>query len=218
MLISKSRSRGQSLVEVLVGLAIGAIFMVGAAAVVAPALQITKQTTLIQTKAELANEDVSNIRAWAAGNWNNVLALATGTANTYYLQTATSSFIAAATTGESLSVGLSNYIRYFYLSDVFRDANGNVTSTASAATYDPSTKLITVVVNASSSQASATTTISFYLTRNMSNTFNQTSWIGGSGQAVPVTSVGTNYASSSNISITASGTIQLASGGNSCTL
>lgn len=207
----------QSLVELLVGIAIGAIFIIGAATIIAPSLEIGKQTALVQTKTELANEMLDNVKAWAAGNWDNVLALATGTTNTFYLNTATSSFTVGGFE-EPVAIGSTTFNRYFYLSDVYRDANGNVTTTATGTNYDPSTKLVTVVVNASGTNLGSTSTLSFYLTRNGSNNFNQTSWSGGSGQSNSITVVGTNYASSSNITINASGSIQLSSGGNSCVL
>ena len=91
---SSPKSRGQSLVEILIGVAIGAIFIVGAAAVIAPALKTNTQVLAIQAKTQAANEMMDNIRAWAAGNWGIVLSLATGTANTYYLNTSQSPFVA----------------------------------------------------------------------------------------------------------------------------
>ncbi len=93
-LVTDRKLSGQSLIEILVGIAIGAIFIIGAAMAIAPSLQITKQVSQVQTKTELASELLGNVQAWAAGNWNNVLALATGTANTYHLNTATSPFTA----------------------------------------------------------------------------------------------------------------------------
>lgn len=439
-------SRGQSLVEVLVGIAIGAIFIVGAAMIIAPSLQIGKQTTQVQVKTELATELGDNIRAWAAGNWNNVLVLATGTANDYHLNATTSPFAVAVTragstttstatialvqststgeysattenwtmgapplagdtivvwvtdasggfsvsdnggntyhsaTGEinnsgcgqvqkifyannvaatsspltltvsnaagsfdtdvileysgiatssvldatstmptqnvangstsamtlsgssdlafsgyvgcagsagtaganytleyhdnsiqfavedwstaagtvkgvwtnsknnvaltaaafkagiitnitpttyatgtevineTINSGLEMFGRYFYLSDVYRDVNGNVTTTASGNNYDPSTKLVTVVVSASTTPATPTTTMSFYLTRNESTNFSQTSWGGSSGVAGPLTVAGTGFMGSSDITVTATGSIQITSGGGGCAL
>ncbi|HVO28606.1 MAG TPA: prepilin-type N-terminal cleavage/methylation domain-containing protein, partial [Candidatus Paceibacterota bacterium] len=95
--MSRVRRSGQSLVEVLVGIAIAAIFIIGAAAVVAPSLQENKQTSQLQMKAELADELMGNVRSWAGGNWNSVLSLATGTANPYYLNTNVSPFTPSAT-------------------------------------------------------------------------------------------------------------------------
>lgn len=200
-------------------MAIGALFVIGAATIIAPSLDINKQTTLVQSKTELVNEGLTNIKSWASGNWNSLLALATGTANTYYLNTANSPFTAATGT-ESISQttngGTTVYTRYFYLTDIYRDSNGNATTTGTGNSYDPSTKLVVLVVSASTTPMTASTTVSFYLTRNSDDDISQTSWAGGSGQATPVTVIGTSYAASTNIAISASGTLQLSANTNSC--
>lgn len=209
----RSRS-AQSIIELLVGIALATVFIIGAAAVIAPSLQINKQTAQAQTRTELASELLDNVRVWAAGNWNSVLTLATGTANTYYLNTANSPFTISAGS-QTVLVSSSTYTRYFYLSDVYRDLSGNITTTI--VSYDPSTKLVTVAVQASSTTVSPVLMVVEYLTRNVNSVFNQTSWAGGSGQSVPVTVASTTYASGTSISISASGTITLAPvSGGSC--
>src|SRR6185437_14660924 len=80
--------------------------------------------------------------------------------------------------GQSINVGTTTYYRYFNISDVYRDSNGNVTTTTSGTSYDPSTKQITVIVNIASSTLPQTSYI-FYLTRNVNNALNQTNWAGG---------------------------------------
>ncbi len=216
--------------ELLLGIAVGAVFVIGAATVIVPALRINSQAGNIQEQAQLGQELSNNVQAWAQGSWNGVLALATGTANRYYLDTATSPFVAVgtSTTGEAVSTcggaGSSTqqacftYDRYFYLSDVYRDANGNATSTASGNYYDPSTKLVTVVV--AGTGASSTQPMDFYsyITRNADNVFAQTSWIGGSGQTTSTNFVGTDYAAASSVIVNASGSIELYYGGGSCVL
>jgi type II secretory pathway pseudopilin PulG len=99
--------RGQSLIELLIGIAVGAIFMVGAATIIVPSLKIGTQATAVQEEAQLGQELLNNVKAWSNGNWGSVLSLATGTANDYYLNTATSPFTAVgtSTTGESISFG-----------------------------------------------------------------------------------------------------------------
>lgn len=199
---------GQSLVELMVGIALGALFIVGAATAIAPALQTNKQVVQVQTKTELANELLDNTRAWAAGNWNNVLSLATGTSNLYYLNITTSSFT-VATGSQSVAVGSTTYTRSFYLSDVYRDGNGNVTTTAAGNSYDPSTKQVTVAVGSS--------TYTFYLTRNVNNGFSQTSWAGSPGQSSALTLATTSYWAVINTAVTAMGSIQLTvPSGGSC--
>jgi hypothetical protein len=198
---------GQSLVEILIGAALGVLLIAAGAALIAPALRTNTAVNQVQTRTELAKELSDNVKAWAAGNWNNLLSLATGTANTYSLNTTSSPFTVAGVS--TTTVASTTYLRYFYLNDVYRDVNGNVTSTASGNYYDPSTKQITVVIGIASS-TTPSSTYPFYLTRNTSNVFNQTSWAGGSGQNNPVTLVGTSYAAATSVSITATGSLQLA--------
>ena len=94
---------------------------------------------------------------------------------------------------------------------MYRDASGNVTSTASNNFYDPSTKLVTVVVSQASSTV-APTTYSLYITRSGDNALSQSTWAGGSGQSGPVTTVNNTYASGTSITVNASGSIQLSGG------
>lgn len=446
---STSRSRhGQSLMELLIGMALGALFIIGSAVIIVPSLQTNKQVASVQIQAQLADELLNNVKSWGTGNWNNLSALATGTANPYYLNTSSSpftigspattstatiafvqststpnylgvsspsltfpanttagdaiivggewgntagavscsdnkgdTFVAPAsldifdptsgavqgmalcyalniaggattvtvtlptnsytamsiqeysgiatssaldvssvnntttvitasndatsnastttkngdlifggftlsngsasgisagtgfimrendfsgagmatedqiqstagsiagtwslgTTGveyvalmgafkpqvttvgggnatgtQSIVVGSSTYTRYFYISDVYRDSSGNVTSTASGNSYDPSTKEITAVVNVASSTAPPTT-YSIYITRNIDNTFSQSSWAGGGGYSSPTTFVSSTFATSTDVTINGQGAIELTGGaGNSC--
>ncbi len=123
---------------------------------------------------------------------------------------ATSSLVGEAITASGITYG-----RYFYASDAYRDANGNVTSTSSGNFYDPSTKMVTVVVTQSSS-----TLVSFssYLTRWNSAGYSQTDWSGGSNQnAGAETSTNAQFSTSSNVVVNAPGTITLSqSPSNSC--
>jgi hypothetical protein len=208
--------KGQSLLEVLIGIGLGALFIIGGVGLIAPALRTNKQVAQVQANAQLANELFQNTRSWAAGHWDSMLTLATGSANTYYLNATSSPFSVPGmvqgsptpTGTESVVFGSMNFIRYFYLNDVYRDSNGNVTTTISGNAYDPSTKQITIVVQQVSSTASVAT-YPFYLTRNGNNLVNQTSWAGGSGQNGAVTFVSSTYASSNSTTITAAGFIKV---------
>lgn len=206
---------GQSLIEVLIGAALGALLVAGGAALIAPSLQTNKTVSRVQTEAQLGEELTDNVAAWVAGGWNNVLAVATGAAHTYYLNASSSPFTVGSTS-QSIVIASITYNRYFYVSDVYRDSNGNVTSTAPGNNYDPSIKQITVVVNTASS-ASNPLVYAMYLTRNAANTFNQTSWAGGSGQNNPVVLVGTSYAMATSVEVSATGSLMLSSPvGGSC--
>lgn len=201
------KRKGQSLVEILVAVGIGAFIIVGVTAVIVPSLQINQGVNVVQTRTQLGDALLNDVRAWATSNWNGVLALATGTTNDYYLDTAASPFTVATGT-QAVAMGSSTYTRYFYLSDVYRDASGNVTTTVTGNYYDPSTKEVTAVV--------ASTTYTLYVTRNANNSFAQTSWAGGSGASGPLTLASTSYWASTDVTVSATGSLQLAVSGGSC--
>ncbi len=201
---------GQSLIDILIGIALGALLIAGGASLIVPALRTNQTVNQTQTQAALGKELADNVKAWAAGNWSGVLALSTGSAR-YYLATATSSFAATggtSSTAEQVAMGSSTYVRYFSIGDVYRDANGAITSTIVGNFFDPSTKLVTIAVGAPSTTLS---TYSEYVTRSASNVFNQADWSGGAGQTTPVTVVSSTFASSSNINYGVAGIITLSS-------
>ncbi len=118
---------GQSLVEVLIGIALGALLIIAAVAAIAPALQTNTKVNQVQAQAQLAKELGDNVRAWAAGNWQTLVTLATTSANSYYLDTSQSPFVPVGGV-ETVLLGGNSYQRSFYVDDVYRDSIGNVTT------------------------------------------------------------------------------------------
>lgn len=205
------RTRGQSLIEVLIAVAIGVVFLAGGAALIQPAIQENAQVVKVQSMTALGDGLLSDVRLWGAGDWNAVLALATTSAHHYYLDTSGSPFVAVATSsGESVTAGGTAYTRYFYVDDLYRTDSGDVTTTVGGTnTYDPSAKEITAIVAVASSTASSST-FTMYLTRHMNNVSGQTDWAGGAiGDGSPVTQLGTSYATSVDVTVNASGTLEL---------
>ncbi len=203
-----SKKRGQSLIEVLVALSIGAFLIIAAASLIAPALRINAQTARAQTAAALAKALLDNLSVWADGDWHNIANLSVGSAYHYYLNASSSPFSVSAG-DESIAVSTATYKRFFYVDDVCRDASGNIASPPcnSPFHYDPSTKKITVGY---SWLGAATATIPAYLTRSSDRIFMQTDWSGGSNQAGPITSANSKFASSTaNINYSSSGLIYL---------
>jgi len=186
---------GQSLVEVLVGMAIGIFLIVTGIGLIVPSMNTNTQVSNIQKGAALAKELLDNVRVWSEESWNNVFALATGTANHYYLNASSSPF-ASSSGSQAIVLSTTTYTRYFYVSDVYRDGSGSIITTGGG-TYDPSTKEITAAY--SWTGGSTTDTMSMYLTRNRNNIYDQTDWSGGSGASSAATSVGNRFATSSNI-------------------
>lgn len=195
----KNRS-GQSFIELMVAIALGAIFMGGVAMIITSSLVETTQVGKVQTAATNAQSLLNNVRAWSEGGWDDVLSLATGSAYQYYLVTSSSPYV--ATSGiQSVVIGTTTYSDYFYLTDVYRASGGAIASTSSGNTYDPSTKQVFVVYDWTNG---VTGTISSYITRNQDRVFYQTDWSGGSNNSSVATSVSNQFGTSSNIDYTTS--------------
>ena len=202
--IHYSRNEGQSLVEVLVALAVGTIFILGAASVIAPSLRSSGASNRIQTAAALGKELIENVRVFSEANWHNIYDLNKTSSNHYYLTTSTSPFAAVAG-DETVAVSTTTYTRYFYIDNVGRDGSGNIL--ASGGTDDPSTQKVTVSYQWTGGTAA---TITAYLTRFRNNVLYQTDWSGGSGQDGPVTSTNNKFSTSSQIySSTTTGSISI---------
>lgn len=192
--------RGQSITELLLSIAVAAIFMVAAISVIFPALRENSQAGNVQQGATLAQDLLGNVSIWSEASWNNIASLATGTSYQYYLITSSSPY--TATSGiQSIVIGTTTYTRYFYISDAYRTGGGGISSTSTNNTYDPSTKQISVVYDWTNG---TTTTISTYLTRNGDAAMSQTSWSGGANATGVTTSAGSQFASSSGIDYTTS--------------
>ena len=182
--------------DILIGTAFGVILIFAAVAAITPALKTSTQAADTQTASWLASGLLDNVKAWSDGNWHNLLSVATGTTNNYFLVTSSSPYVASSGI-ESIAVSSTTYTRSFYVMDVYRDSSGNITT--SGGTYDPSTKKVMVVYGWTGSPSS---TLSEYLTRNRQGVFNQTDWTGGaSSTGGVVSSVNYQYASSTNINI-----------------
>ncbi len=190
---------GQSLIELLIAIAIGVILLVGAIMIISPALTTNANTERARVSAALGKELLENTRVIAAKDWNVFAALATSSANRFYINSSSSPFIIATGT-ESVLVATTSYQRYFYLDDVYRNSSGKIDG--SGVSLDPSTRKVTIVYTWPPNNAS--NTIITYLTRYADKVIRQTNWSGGSGQDGPITATGTNnrFASSSNIEFT----------------
>lgn len=96
---------GQSLIDVLIASAIGAILLVGALSVLAPALRGGSDAQKALDGASAARGLLDGVRSLAQSNWNAVASLTAG--SPYYLQqTATGTNVIAGTESGDVSAGL----------------------------------------------------------------------------------------------------------------
>jgi len=196
---------GQSLLELLLAIAVGVILIGAMVVVIAPTLKINTETNEAKIGAALGRELVEDLRVVAEKDWHNIDTLATGTSNIFYV-TSTNTLLVATSGLQNITIGTTTYTRYFYIEDVCRDNSGNMTTTTPSIfgcandglKDDPSTKKATVVFRW---PQSATNTFSTLFTRWRSRVFGQTDWSSGvTSSIISATSSATGFVTSSNIS------------------
>lgn len=99
--ITKSDEQGQSLIEILIALAIGAL-LIGAASIgVAFMLRSTSTNQNLQTASGLTQDMVDKIRSFSGASWGNIYNLTKGTSAQYYLAPSSSQlFVVEGKEGE----------------------------------------------------------------------------------------------------------------------
>lgn len=195
--------RGQSLIEILAGVAISAIIIGGAAGLISVTLRSDLQNKSYQVASSLNQELINNITVFSQANWRNIYDLNKSPAK-YYLSTNGAGFTAFSGE-ESIVVEGVTYSRSFSVDNVNRDSNGNIVEVG---TDDPSTQKITITT----SWEAGSQNVSFvkYLTRSRNEVFRQTDWSGGDGQEGPITSPNNRFATSTNIDfVTTMGAIRI---------
>ena len=193
--------KGQSLIEILVAIAIGIVMIGVAIAIIAPVLKSNTRTNEAKIGGMLGRELLENVKVFAERDWHNIDTLATTSLWHYYLVTSTvTGFFATSTGDESTTIATTTYTRYFYVDDVCRDASDKIPDDAMLCVTmnDPATKKVTVVYKWPDS---ATNTFATYLTRFKSRITAQTDWQKGTVpvNSSPVTTTTNSFATSSNI-------------------
>ncbi|MGB9726729.1 MAG: hypothetical protein ACPLXB_01415 [Minisyncoccia bacterium] len=204
ILNSKFQFPAQSLLELLLSIAVGIIMIGGSVLLMSTSLrsyQLTKQKLTANSLLRQQNEVIISL---SQDNWHNVSEL---TKDTNYYATSTNnvwSFVGGEETGILNGV---SYKRYFKTFSVLRDNNGNI---AESGNIDPNTLKITSFLEYGLNYNSSSS-ISFYLTRSFNNqVINQTDWSGGEGYFGPTPNPDNKFASQTNINYSTSGQIRMA--------
>ncbi len=88
------KNSGQSLVEVLVGLAIGALLIGAASMAIAFVLRAGSTTQTLTTATQLSQDLMGKVKSFALSNWNGIYNLQHGSTSTYFLVPSSNGFIA----------------------------------------------------------------------------------------------------------------------------
>ena len=168
---------GQSLVEVVVGIAIAGFLIVGAVTAISASLKSDVEGQAFQVGPYLSQELATNVAAFSKANWLNISNLARDP-NKFYLVGAGEGF--GVTSGQEL-IGLNgvNFTRYFTVASTSRDGNSDIEAVYQAVNEDKSTlKVVTITTWLTSTNQTATSSLTRYLTRHRNEIFSQTDWSG----------------------------------------
>lgn len=191
---------GQSLIEILVAIAVGIVMIGVAIAIIAPILRANTRTNEAKVAAALGRELFENVRVFGEIDWHNIDTLATTSDYHYHLTTSTASPFTFISGDENIALGTTTYIRFFYVDDTCRLISGGIQKVKDCSTLgavaDPSTKVVTVVYGW---PGNTTNTFATYLTRYRSRTLWQTDWSGGPGSDSPVSTTTWRFSNATNV-------------------
>lgn len=198
-----SQRSGQSLIDVLIASALGAILLVGALSVLAPALRGSSAAEDAQDGSAAARGLLDGVRSLAAHDWDAVASLTPG--SPYHLTYSSTSTSVAAGTDTALASS-TGVIRSFSVSPVRRNSTGSYVP--SGGYVDSSTLALSVSYRVPPSTAK---TMSTFLVRAAgSQAAVQTDWSGGDGETAASTSLSNTFASSTGVDVsTTTGSIVL---------
>lgn len=205
---SKHWEKGQSLIEIIIGLTVGVLIVGGVTTLIGLNLRSSYDTRTVQAAASLAQELVEQAKSVSESSWHNVYNLTKGTGQRYYISSTT---LSVSNGIETVVADGKNFTRYFYIENVNRTncGVGDITTDSPAScdnnfpysgiADDPLTQKITVVVSSDSGEVLRQVQ---YLIRARNSSYVQTDWSGGSGQLGPITSVNDKFDSSVDIDST----------------
>lgn len=224
------RERGQSLIEVLIAVAVGGILVGGSAALIAVILQSGTQNKYFQAASLLGQELMDEVATYAeydwycancaAGNLVGIYNLSRGSGNPYYLtfdSVTDKRFEAMGGADSSVSININSvqYTRYFYVQNVCRGNNGVglIVNCSPATKEDPSTQKVTVVVSWTDTGGNTRNVrLERYLTRSRNLITRQTDWSGGAvdpPEVVSATADTKKFNTATNIDNTTPGIIKI---------
>lgn len=211
---SFSSDSGQSLIELILSIVIGAILIGGASMAVIPIVRSNLESRTVQVAVSLGDDYINNVKSISESSWLEVYnpPSSKGSDSQFYLEPSGNNFDITSGTTSTAAEGRT-FTRYFSIENTNRDSCGvgDITSDATSSCAsgpgttgvadDPSTQKITVIVSWSGG-GSAPSSINRiqYLARTLNNnSFIQTDWSGGPSQEGPITLENYKFTTSTDI-------------------
>jgi len=197
----KINNSGNSLIEVIIALAIFSLLSSSLVSLILGNLSILSNSGNATKGEFLAQEGIEAMRSIKNRAWNEL------NINSSAIQINNNEWNLA---GEGTSEQIDNFSRTVYLRDVFRDSNNNIiASTSPLASSDRSTKEVRSKASwISSRNNNISVELITYLSNWNSLDYEQTNWSGGDGQQIYLLS-DKFFAQDSNIDISQNGQISL---------
>lgn len=197
--------RGQALMELLVGVGVGAIILGSSVGIARVSTRSNTDVRKMKAATFLAKELEVSLDVLADANWDSIYQLNKGVSNHYHLEISSSPFT-VSTGDEIVTQDGTSYTRYFYVENVNR-SDSNDAIVASGGAIDPSTQKVTVI--ATWEGAEGEIKLIDYLARYRNFSFNQSDWIGGYGVDGPLTFASNVFSTSTTVSVGTAGTLKL---------
>lgn len=168
---------GQSIVEIIIGLALGGLLIVGATTAISSSLKSDVESQYFQSGGYLTQELAINVAAFTKANWRNVYDLSRSPGE-YHLVSSGTGFAASAGS-ETVNINNNSFIRFFTVASTSRDASGNIEASYAAVNEDTSTLEVFITTSwITSNGGTASSTATLFLTRHRNSIFSQTDWSG----------------------------------------
>lgn len=194
-------NKGQSLISILLAISIAAIVLVLGSQIIQVSLKAEEATRRKTISYQLAQEAFEATKAVSEEDWHLIYGKTAGTE--YYLDNSTGKWILSDTVGyKTVTLGSDAYLRWLIFSNVSRDSSGDVETSYNTDNDDPSTRKATVHISHNGIEILSQ---SYYLTRWENTIASQSDWSGDDEIEGPVTSLGSDYSSKSNIEAGAEG-------------
>lgn len=199
---NEALEKGQALIELFIGLAIGGIILGSVVGGLALILRSSVESGNFQRASLLAQELVENTSVVAEAEWNDVYDLSPKGSSTQYRVATSGAQLVISGGTQSLNIDNATYTRFFAVENVMRDGGGAIVE--SGGTDDPSTQKITAKVQWIVNGQQQEFTVVHYLTRWKNFILRQTNWNGGGGQDGPFAVPNDQFSTSSNIDFSSS--------------
>ena len=193
--MSSSSRTGQSLIELVVGIAVAILFITAATGAILLALRIDVQNKYSQSAGELIAEVFDQVSTTANNDW---LAIDSATRDTpMHLATSTGFFVPSSG-ANTISLNGFDYDVSYSVGDVYRALDDSFADSQTGA-LDPSTLRITATVSWQQQGDQASLSLDHYLTRIRDRVWLQTDWSNGSSTGSgPFTDPAARFANATN--------------------